>query len=169
MGFGLDKNEGGMNGRDGLGAEIGEGEISERSMRTVRGEGAHRTSSSGWEQGEQCPGEFGNALPLMPHTTTLGNGESGLETSRDMSGLRETSEKESSLRNPQQPDAPTRKPISAEDQEGESVDCDFGWWKAEPNVGRVAVGVKKRVSRLKGLGNGQVALQAALAWTLLKG
>ena len=105
----------------------------------------------------------------MPHTPTLGNGESGLETSRDMSGLREASEKESSLCNPQQPDAPTRKPIGAEDQEGESVDRDFGWWEAEPNVGRVAVGVEKRVSRLKGLGNGQVPLQAAFAWTLLKG
>ena len=31
-----------------------------------------------------------------------------------------------------------------------------GWWKTEPNVGRVAHGVANRVDRLKLLGNGQV-------------
>lgn len=44
-----------------------------------------------------------------------------------------------------------------------------GWWSVEPDLGRVAHGVASRVDRLKALGNGQVALQAALAWTLLKG
>ena len=46
---------------------------------------------------------------------------------------------------------------------------DRGWWEIEPLVGRVAHGVASRVDRLKALGNGQVALQAAFAWTLLKG
>ncbi len=41
------------------------------------------------------------------------------------------------------------------------------WWYAEPDVGRVATGVTKRVDRLKALGNGQVPLQAALAWRIL--
>lgn len=44
-----------------------------------------------------------------------------------------------------------------------------GWWTVEPHLGRVAHGVASRVDRLKALGNGQVALQAALAWTLLNG
>lgn len=43
------------------------------------------------------------------------------------------------------------------------------WWKAEPDVGRVADGVAARVDRLKALGNGQVPLVAATAFlTLLK-
>ncbi len=45
--------------------------------------------------------------------------------------------------------------------------CD--WWTVEPNVGRVAHGVASRVDRLKALGNGQVPIQAALAWKLLGG
>lgn len=42
------------------------------------------------------------------------------------------------------------------------------WWLEEPEgVPRVAQGVEARVHRLKALGNGQVPLQAALAWTIL--
>lgn len=44
-----------------------------------------------------------------------------------------------------------------------------GWWDAEPDVGRVANGVAFRIHRLKALGNGQVTLQAAVAWKLLGG
>ena len=43
-----------------------------------------------------------------------------------------------------------------------------GWW-TEPDLGRVAHGVAARVDRLKSLGNGQVPLQAALAWRILAG
>jgi DNA (cytosine-5)-methyltransferase 1 len=43
------------------------------------------------------------------------------------------------------------------------------WWESEPDVGRVANGVASRVDRLKALGNGQVPLQAALAWRILTG
>ena len=39
-----------------------------------------------------------------------------------------------------------------------------GWWKVEPNVGRVADGVAARVDRLKAIGNGQVPAVAATAW-----
>jgi len=41
------------------------------------------------------------------------------------------------------------------------------WWSVEPNVGRVAHGVADRVDRLKAIGNGQVPLCAATAWTIL--
>lgn len=41
-------------------------------------------------------------------------------------------------------------------------------WPAEPDVGRVAHGVAKRVDRLKALGNGQVPRVAARAWLLLR-
>jgi DNA (cytosine-5)-methyltransferase 1 len=42
-----------------------------------------------------------------------------------------------------------------------------GWWKSEPNVGRVADGVAVRVDRLKAIGNGQVPQVAELAWHTL--
>ena len=42
-----------------------------------------------------------------------------------------------------------------------------GWWKTEPNVGRVANGVANRVDRLKAIGNGQVPAVVAAAWNLL--
>lgn len=41
------------------------------------------------------------------------------------------------------------------------------WWRAEPRVGRVAHGVAARVDRLRCLGNGQVPLCAAVAFTQL--
>ena len=43
------------------------------------------------------------------------------------------------------------------------------WWEVEPDVCRVANGVPNRVHRLKGLGNAQVPLQAAIAYRLLGG
>lgn len=41
------------------------------------------------------------------------------------------------------------------------------WWKSEPLVGRVANGVAHRPHRLKAIGNGQVPLQVAVAFTIL--
>jgi DNA (cytosine-5)-methyltransferase 1 len=43
----------------------------------------------------------------------------------------------------------------------------FSWWSSEPNVGRVAARDSTTVYRLKGLGNMQVPLQAAVAFSLL--
>ena len=43
------------------------------------------------------------------------------------------------------------------------------WWGSEPDICRVANGVPNRVHRLKGLGNAQVPLQAAVAFKLLGG
>ena len=41
------------------------------------------------------------------------------------------------------------------------------WWKIEPELGRVADGVADRSHRLKAIGNGQVPLCAAIAFTIL--
>jgi DNA (cytosine-5)-methyltransferase 1 len=41
------------------------------------------------------------------------------------------------------------------------------WWSVEPDVGRVVDGISHRLDRLKGLGNAQVPLCAACAWTIL--
>ena len=44
-----------------------------------------------------------------------------------------------------------------------------GWWTTESDVGRVAHGISDRVGQLKGYGNAQVPLQAAVAYRLLGG
>jgi DNA (cytosine-5)-methyltransferase 1 len=41
------------------------------------------------------------------------------------------------------------------------------WWQTEPNLDRVVNGMADRVDRLKAIGNGQVPLCAATAWTIL--
>jgi len=43
------------------------------------------------------------------------------------------------------------------------------WWETEPGLGRVANWIPNRVGQLKGYGNAQVPLQAAVAWKLLGG
>ena len=69
---------------------------------------------------------------------------------------------------------------SAGSPAGEAVEalagCDQrpGWWEAEPPVGRVADGLAAGAhgnwtQRIRGLGNGQVPLAAAVAWRLLGG
>lgn len=45
----------------------------------------------------------------------------------------------------------------------------IGWWSVESCVGRVVDGLANRVHRIKALGNGQVPLQAAVAWMMLGG
>ena len=47
--------------------------------------------------------------------------------------------------------------------------CGGGWGEVESAVGRVANGIPNRIHRLKGLGNAQVPIQAAVAWKLLGG
>lgn len=58
----------------------------------------------------------------------------------------------------------------AERSEQERADTGFAsWWEVESDVGRVANGVPNRIHRLKGLGNAQCPIQAAVAWKLLGG
>ena len=45
--------------------------------------------------------------------------------------------------------------------------CESDFWSVEPRVGRVVDGMAARVDRLKAIGNGQVPLCAATAWTIL--
>jgi DNA (cytosine-5)-methyltransferase 1 len=53
---------------------------------------------------------------------------------------------------------------SQEERANTSVE---GWWKTEPDVGRVVDGMAARVDRLKAIGNGQVPQCAAEAWRIL--
>jgi DNA (cytosine-5)-methyltransferase 1 len=67
-------------------------------------------------------------------------------------------------------DAQRQDAVNAGESSGDSGDNSgtVGWWSTEPDVGRVAHGVASRVDRLKAIGNGQVPLVAATAWTILK-
>jgi len=47
--------------------------------------------------------------------------------------------------------------------------ANIGWWDAESELGRLAYGIPNRVGQLKGYGNAQVPMQAAVAWKLLGG
>ena len=51
--------------------------------------------------------------------------------------------------------------------DGEIHRTGFDWWTVESYLGRVVHGLAHRVDRLRAIGNGQVPLQAAVAWRLL--
>jgi DNA (cytosine-5)-methyltransferase 1 len=51
---------------------------------------------------------------------------------------------------------------------GTEYGCSSDFWSIEPDLGRVAHGIPNRIQRLKGLGNAQVPIQAAVAFQLLK-
>lgn len=59
--------------------------------------------------------------------------------------------------------------MQSEKQSSELCRESAGWWAAEPNMGRVADGVPKRVDRLRALGNAVVPAQAREAFERLMG
>ena len=59
-----------------------------------------------------------------------------------------------------------RQPEPKREKLSESERCN--WWETEPDVGRVADGMARRVDRLRAIGNGQVPAVAALAWNELR-
>ena len=62
----------------------------------------------------------------------------------------------------------TRKPTgTGYDTWSNNQERNQSWWSTEPAVGRVANGVASRVDRIKAIGNGQVPLQAAAAFSML--
>lgn len=64
---------------------------------------------------------------------------------------------------------------SSETEEGEGKadksepECFGSFWSIEPKLDRVVNGLANRMDRLKAIGNGQVPIQAAVAWKLLGG
>jgi DNA (cytosine-5)-methyltransferase 1 len=61
---------------------------------------------------------------------------------------------------------------SAKNPEGQAdfikPEREQSFWSIEPRLDRVADGVAHRVDRLKAIGNGQVPLQAAVAFKMLE-
>lgn len=119
----------------------------------VREGGTDSPSSSRLQQTSGC----GDSVRQLPRETTR-NGEMG-----------RTPENEGM---PSLPEG-----ISIQESEGdllqfvmcEQVGMGKSWFEVEPNIGRVSTGTPHRIHRLKGLGNAQVPLQAAVAWKLLGG
>lgn len=68
--------------------------------------------------------------------------------------------------NPYKPQREGNKRTKRGKQEHANI-SESSWWQSEPNVGRVVDGVADRVGKLKALGNGQVPLQAAVAYSIL--
>ena len=52
--------------------------------------------------------------------------------------------------------------------DGLAFESHVDWWEAESNVGRVTLDNKDRAAQLKALGNGQVPLQMAVAYSILE-
>jgi hypothetical protein len=113
---------------------------------------SHRQQSS-----EQHFGEFGYTLRVMSSEMALRTREIESENTEKMHALRKTFEEKRIVQYPCEQNVEARRPV------------DSSWYQVEPNVGRVAYGVKNRVDRLKSLGNGQVPMQAALAFKILMG
>jgi hypothetical protein len=108
------------------------------------------TTSHGREPDQQSGDKCDDRLPTVPHEDPLFNRELGAgEYQAD--GLQD-------LRRDVQ--AQTRQKVNALWQAG------MPEGKRE-TIGRVAMGVKNRVDRLKAIGNGQVSAVAALAWRTL--
>ena len=142
------------------------GEIQTKQSEGASGRANHETMAYskclGWEQRSEEQGEFDRE----ESSDQLDFSSEGCRTSRSGSHVADTKseglqgwsinstisnggEKESQLGN-----------------ESSRVYTDEGIWFAEPNVGRVAHGISKRMDRLKGLGNAivpQLAMQIGLA------
>ena len=154
----------GSNEEDARGSQ--KGEIQAKQFEGASGRGDHETMAYtkclGWEQRTEIQGEFdreesSDQLDFGSERCTRSRSSShvadtsseGLQGRTIHSTISEGGSKESQLGN-----------------ESSRVYTDEGIWFAEPNVGRVAHGIPKRVDRLKGLGNAivpQIAMQIGLA------
>jgi hypothetical protein len=132
-------------------------EVSQRTMRNMRDEDRLAYSPHRQQSIQQQPREFDDAMRVMPHKMALRTREEQQKDTEEVSLLRQASEKEGALQHSRNQDVPTRRSTHG------------SWWEIEPDVGRVANGVKNRKHRLKALGNGQVPIQAAVAWSVLMG
>ena len=154
----------GSNEEDARGSQ--KGEIQAKQFEGASGRGDHETMAYtkclGWEQRTEIQGEFDREEP----SDQLDFSSEGRRRSRAGSHVANTSSE-----GLQGWDLNTtiNKGRSKESQlgnESSRVYTDEGIWFAEPNVGRVAHGIPKRVDRLKGLGNAivpQIAMQIGLA------
>lgn len=148
----------------GAGAEAPEGTL--RNMRIAE---PPTGAPQGPEQGEQRAGEHSDALRKLPHSIALERGQDA-EAEKVPAELRCLWEGDNAgaMRYTQDEVQAIWERASNEEKNWIRLAAIRGSWHAEwPGVPRVAVGVPKRVDRLKAIGNGQVPAAASLAWTTL--
>ena len=120
------------------------------------------TKCLGWEQRTEIQGEFDREEP----SDQLDFSSEGRRRSRAGSHVANTSSEGLQGWDLNTTISKGRSKESQLGNESSRVYTDEGIWFAEPNVGRVAHGIPKRVDRLKGLGNAivpQIAMQIGLA------
>lgn len=128
-----------------------------QEMRNAGGNERNGLSSSCVKEGQTLPHTDSN------QRSTSGMGQDARADGRnDFSGIREV------LADPDESQFQGNECAVRSSQEYTDINI-TSWWKIEPDVGRVVNGVAFRIHRLKALGNGQVPLQAAVAWKLLGG
>ena len=184
----------GSNEEDARGSQ--KGEIQAKQSKGASGRGDHETMAYtkclGWEQRTEIQGEFDREEPsdqldfssegrrrsrASSHVAnTNGEGLQGIEETRDTKEIWKDSNElftghggKSNVANTNSQRTSRRisRNENAKDvRQSSRIREDEGIWFSEPNVGRVAHGIPKRVDRLKGLGNAivpQIAMQIGLA------
>ena len=184
----------GSNEEDARGSQ--KGEIQAKQSEGASGRGDHETMAYtkclGWEQRTEVQGEFDREKPsdqldfssegrrrsrASSHVAnTNGEGLQGIEETRDTKEIWKDSNElftghggKSNVANTNSQRTSRRisRNENAKDvRQSSRIREDEGIWFSEPNVGRVAHGIPKRVDRLKGLGNAivpQIAMQIGLA------
>ena len=184
----------GSNEEDAKGSQ--KGEIQAKQFEGASGRGDHETMAYtkclGWEQRTEIQGEFDREEPsdqldfssegrrrsrASSHVAnTNGEGLQGIEETRDTEEIWKDSNElftgyggKSNVANTNSQRTSRRisRNENAKDvRQSSRIREDEGIWFSEPNVGRVAHGIPKRVDRLKGLGNAivpQIAMQIGLA------
>ena len=184
----------GSNEEDARGSQ--KGEIQAKQSEGASGRGDHETMAYtkclGWEQRTEIQGEFDREEPsdqldfssegrrrsrASSHVAnTNGEGLQGIEETRDTKEIWKDSNElftghggKSNVANTNSQRTSRRisRNENAKDvRQSSRIREDEGIWFSEPNVGRVAHGIPKRVDRLKGLGNAivpQIAMQIGLA------
>ncbi|MHB0965514.1 MAG: hypothetical protein ACYC36_03580 [Bellilinea sp.] len=143
------------------------GEISRGDVRGMRSGGAATDTPQRQQPREQFTRELNDALHCLPREMALGAREATSSAKSEMQGreLPDTCEALRILPDPCDQGQEVRRPDGKEDQDKSRMG--IGWWEIEPDIGRVTDISKDRANRLKALGNGQVPLQAATAFSIL--
>lgn len=139
------------------------------TVQHLRDGSATSDSSHGREQKEQRPIEPEDIMRVMSYEGTLADWESVVEETLGLQSVWGACAEIGLLSKA----LPTLQEVwrSATDEEKHwiavRISSGSTWGLEWPGVPRLATGVKNRVGQLKALGNGQVPMQAALAWRIL--
>ncbi len=127
-----------------------------------------RLASQGRESPEQLVREFTDVMRRLPYERTLGEWQTAVAAAQSyLHGMRKACEASGALRNPSDSLVEVWQSLSSAQASWAGMAAYYGPFYSEwPDTPRVATGIKKRVDRLKGLGNSVVP---QVAYQILKG